>query len=73
MTFTTNFDLPDVRRAPTPAEMGVYDAARAPPLTVAERRQVTACALFLGAYTARCEHFVRWLVGMGPRGTVGRP
>jgi hypothetical protein len=77
MTFTTNFDLPDVRRAPAPAEMGAfideYNAARAPPLTVAEWRQVTACTLFLGAYTARCEHFVRWLVGMGPRGTVGRP
>ena len=60
MTFTTNFDLPDVRRAPTPAEMGAfideYQAARSAPLTVAERRQIAACALFLGAYTARCEH-----------------
>jgi hypothetical protein len=60
MTFTTNFDLPDVRRAPTPAEMGAfiddYDAARSSSLTVMERRQVTACAMLLGAYTARCEH-----------------
>jgi len=42
MSFTTNFDLPDVRRAPTPSEMGAfideYRAARSAPLTVAERR-----------------------------------
>jgi hypothetical protein len=60
MAFTTNFDLPDVRRAPTPTEMGAfideYNAARLAPLTFVERRKVTACAMFLGAYTARCEH-----------------
>ncbi len=60
MTFTTNFDIPGVRRAPTPTEMGAfideYAAARSAPLTAAERRQVAACAMFLGAYTARCEH-----------------
>jgi Phosphotransferase enzyme family len=60
MTFTTNFDLPDVRRAPTPTEMGAfideYSVARSAPLTGAKRRQITACAMFLGAYTARCEH-----------------
>jgi hypothetical protein len=60
MSFATNFDIPGVRRAPTPTEMGAfineYDAARAAPLTAAERRQIAACAMFLGAYTARCEH-----------------
>ncbi len=60
MTFTTNFDLPDVSRAPTPTEMAAfideYTAARTRPMTAAERRQIAACALFLGAYTARCEH-----------------
>jgi hypothetical protein len=60
MTFTTNCELPDVRRAPTPGEMRAfldeYDTARASPLTIAVRRQVTAHALFLGAYIARCEH-----------------
>jgi phosphotransferase family enzyme len=60
MSFTTNFDLPGVRRAPTPTEMAAfideYAAARSGPLTAAERRQIAACALFLGAYTARCEH-----------------
>jgi hypothetical protein len=33
-----------------------YTVARSASLSVAERRQVTACAMFLGAYTARCEH-----------------
>lgn len=60
MTFTTNFDLPGVGRAPTPSEMAAfideYAAARPAPLTAAERRQIAACALFVGAYTARCEH-----------------
>jgi hypothetical protein len=60
MSFTTNFDLPNVRRAPTPPEMGAfideYQTARSAPLTVEERRQIAACAMFLGAYTARCEH-----------------
>jgi hypothetical protein len=30
--------------------------ARPQPLTAAERRQIAACAIFLGACTARCEH-----------------
>jgi hypothetical protein len=60
MTFTANFDLPGVRRAPDPDEarafVDAYSAARATPLTRAEREQIAACATFIAAYTARCEH-----------------
>ena len=60
MTFTTNFELPGVRRAPTPEEMRAfideYSDARHVPLGSRERERVAACATFLLAYTARCEH-----------------
>jgi hypothetical protein len=60
MTFTANFDLPGLKLAPTPAEVRAfveeYSAARSTPLTRAEREHVAACATFIAAYTARCEH-----------------
>lgn len=60
MTFTTNFELPGVALAPAPEEVRAfvedYDAERATPLSRRERAQIAACATFLAAYTARCEH-----------------
>lgn len=60
MTYTTRFDLPGVRRSPTPDEMTAflddYSAARPTAFSRAERSQVAAWALLLAAYTARCEH-----------------
>jgi Ser/Thr protein kinase RdoA (MazF antagonist) len=60
MTFTANFDLPGVQLAPAPDEVRAfvdeYSAARPVPLTRAEREHVAACATFIAAYTARCEH-----------------
>jgi len=60
MTYTTRFDLPDVRRFPTPDEMHAfvdeYSAARSTALTMDEREQIAAHGLLLAAYTARCEH-----------------
>lgn len=59
MTFTTNFDMPDVKRAPTPDEVRAfvdeYSAARPTPLDRRRREQIAACATFIAAYTARCE------------------
>jgi Ser/Thr protein kinase RdoA (MazF antagonist) len=66
MTFTANFDLPGTARAPAPDEMRAfvdeYSAARPTPLTRTERDHVAACATFIAAYTARCEH----AHGIGP-------
>lgn len=60
MTFTANFDLAGVQLAPSPDEVRAfvdeYSAARSTPLSRGEREQVAACATFLAAYTARCEH-----------------
>jgi hypothetical protein len=60
MSYTTQFDLPGVPRAPRPDEMSAfideYSAARETPLSRAERGQVAAHGLLLAAYTARCEH-----------------
>lgn len=60
MTFTTNFDLPGVKLAPTPDEVRAfvdeYSAARHIPFNRSQREQVAACATFIAAYTARCEH-----------------
>ncbi len=60
MTYTTRFDLPHVSRVPTPAELAAfideYSTARKHPLNRTERNQIAAHALFLAAYTARCEH-----------------
>jgi Phosphotransferase enzyme family len=60
MTFTTNFDMPGLKLTPTPDEVRAfvdeYSAARKTPLTRIEREQVAACATFIAAYTARCEH-----------------
>ena len=60
MTHTTNFDLPDVPVAPTPDEarafIDEYSSARRSPLSGHQRRQIAACATFIAAYTARCEH-----------------
>jgi Phosphotransferase enzyme family len=53
MTFSTRFDLPAVRRYPTPDEMNAfidaYSAARQRPLNRAERKQTAAHALLLAA------------------------
>lgn len=63
MTYTTNFDLPWVKRTPTPEEVRAfvdeYSAARHRPLSRSEREQIAACATFIAAYTARCEHALR--------------
>jgi hypothetical protein len=60
MTFTTRFDLPDLKRWPSPDEtrafIDEYSAARSSPLNRAERQRIAACATLLAAYTARCEH-----------------
>jgi hypothetical protein len=60
MTFTANFDVPGLKLTPTPEEVrsfvSEYSAARATPLGRGERDQVAACAAFVAAYTARCEH-----------------
>jgi hypothetical protein len=60
MTFTANFDLPGLKLTPTPDEVRAfvdeYSAARPIPLSRTEREQVAACATFIAAYTARCEH-----------------
>lgn len=60
MTFTTNFDLPGLKLTPTPEEMRAfvdeYSAARPAALSRDEREQIAACATFIAAYTARCEH-----------------
>jgi Phosphotransferase enzyme family len=60
MTFTANFDLPGLTLAPTPDEVRAfvdeYSAARPTSLSRSEREQVAACATFIAAYTARCEH-----------------
>jgi hypothetical protein len=60
MTFTTNFDMPGLSLTPTPDEMRAfvdeYSAARQTPLDRRQREQVAACATFIAAYTARCEH-----------------
>jgi hypothetical protein len=60
MTFTANFDLPGLKLTPSPAEVRAfvdeYSAARPTPLTRVEREHVAACATFIAAYTARCEH-----------------
>lgn len=60
MTYTTNFNLPAINRAPSPDEMRAfideYSAARPTPLNRNHRQQIAACATFLAAYTARCEH-----------------
>jgi hypothetical protein len=60
MTFTTNFDIPGLKLTPTPDEVRAfvdeYSAARETPLTRSEREQIAACATFIAAYTARCEH-----------------
>ena len=60
MTFTTRFDLADVPRFPTPAELRAfveeYSTARSTALTMDEREQIAAHGLLLAAYTARCEH-----------------
>ena len=66
MTFTANFDVPGLQPAPTPEEVRAfvdeYSAARPRPLTGADRDHVAACATFIAAYTARCEH----AHGIGP-------
>lgn len=63
MTFTANFDIPGLDPAPTPEEVRAfvdeYSAARSAPLTAADREHVAACATFIAAYTARCEHAQR--------------
>jgi hypothetical protein len=60
MTFTTNFDMPGLKLTPTPDEVRAfvdeYSTARKAPLSRSEREQVAACATFIAAYTARCEH-----------------
>lgn len=60
MTFTTNFDMPGLKLTPTPDEVRAfvdeYSNARRTPLRREEREQVAACATFIAAYTARCEH-----------------
>ncbi len=60
MTFTTNFDLPGLKLTPSPDEVRAfvddYSAARPTALSRGEREQVAACATFIAAYTARCEH-----------------
>jgi hypothetical protein len=60
MTFTTNFDLPGLKLMPSPDEVRAfvdeYSVARVTPLSRREREQVAACATFIAAYTARCEH-----------------
>lgn len=60
MTFTANFDLPNVRLTPEPDEVRAfvddYSELRARPLTRREREQAAAWATFIAAYLARCEH-----------------
>jgi hypothetical protein len=60
MTFTANFDLPGLKLTPTPDEVRAfvdeYSVARSTSLSRSEREQVAACATFIAAYTARCEH-----------------
>jgi Phosphotransferase enzyme family len=60
MTFTTNFDMPGLKLTPTPDEVRAfvneYSAARHTPLNRSQRGHVAACATFVAAYTARCEH-----------------
>jgi hypothetical protein len=60
MTFTTNFALPRMKRAPSPDEKQAFidghSAARPKPLGRAQREQVAACATFIVAYIARSEH-----------------
>jgi hypothetical protein len=60
MTFTANFDLPGLKLTPTPDEVRAfvddYSVARSTPLSGSEREQVAACATFIAAFTARCEH-----------------
>ncbi len=60
MTFTTNFDMPGLSLTPTPDEVRAfldeYSVARRTPLDRHQRAQIAACATFLAAYTARCEH-----------------
>jgi hypothetical protein len=64
MTFTTNPDLVDVKQTPTPEEVrgfvDDYADARFEPLTKADRKAMAACATFIAAYTARCEHAASW-------------
>lgn len=58
-TFTANFEL-DVPYAPSPDEarafVDEYSAARALPLSRAERLEIAAVALYVIAYSARCAH-----------------
>jgi hypothetical protein len=75
MTFTANFDLPGVGVAPSPDEVRAfvdeYSAARSAPLMHGERRQIAACATFIAAYTARCEHCVDRDPGTDPDSFIG--
>lgn len=60
MTYTTNFALQGVKLIPSPDEMHAfiedYSSARPTPLAKHQRDQIAACAVFIAAYTARCEH-----------------
>jgi hypothetical protein len=59
-TFTADFTRPGHAQAPEPDEarafVDEYSAARATPLTRAERSRIAAAATFVLAYGARCEH-----------------
>lgn len=63
MTYTTNPQLAGVRQAPTPEEVRAfvddYSAARQRPLRREDRESIAACATYLAAYIARCEHALR--------------
>lgn len=70
MTFTTNFELPGVKLTPSPDEarafVDEYSAARETRLTRSEREHIAACATFIAAYTARCEHCLEPDAGENP-------
>jgi hypothetical protein len=59
-TFTADFTRPGHDQAPSPEEtrafVDEYSAARAVPLSRAERERIAAAATFVLAYSARCEH-----------------